>query len=377
MMSSTKFVDVIIVGSGPAGVSAAIELSRNSIEFIILEKNDSEHLGMKSCAGAISPKALRLYKYLGLSEQYFEREGRKENKAYLSGFNRTLQGYSNKNTYGYFINRKILDDEFRKLLRDNYDIVIKYGHKVSDFTIENKQISVNTVCNGSNVIYKCNYLIGADGSTSIIRKKASKNTIKDSDIIVTAENTVLYNYLDHPFVLFHDDAIPTYSWIFPYRSTQANIGIGIYRNVLKKKSSRNIHYKYMKRMFYNRDNIHLPKLNFWVINTNSFQKNIFSNRVVLIGDAGGYVDPITGEGIYYALKSGISAANAIKLALKKGSLYCNVYKYHMYSSTCRLRLSKSIQILINKLPFIAKFIFMLCPRSRILNNIVFRFFSNT
>ena len=41
----------------------------------------------------------------------------------------------------------------------------------------------------------------------------------------------------------------------------------------------------------------------------------YSNRVVLVGDAGGFVNPITGEGIYYAIHSGSLAAEVIAESL--------------------------------------------------------------
>jgi flavin-dependent dehydrogenase len=55
------------------------------------------------------------------------------------------------------------------------------------------------------------------------------------------------------------------------------------------------------------------------------QHKIAATRIFLVGDAGGFVDPLTGEGIYFAVASGQAAARAIETSLHDGVAAQNVF----------------------------------------------------
>lgn len=68
-----------------------------------------------------------------------------------------------------------------------------------------------------------------------------------------------------------------------------------------------------------------------------------SDRAILAGDAAGFVDPLTGEGIYYAMKSGLLAASACKRGIEENDLTQPFLKRY-YSDVCEEKFGKDLRI---------------------------------
>ena len=117
-------------------------------------------------------------------------------------------------------------------------------------------------------------------------------------------------------VYFSDDILPGYFWIFPTSPTTANIGGGTFQNIVEDKK---INIKALLNDFVENHPIASVKLkNAELVGQlkggkiplayGDFSWSRVTDNVILIGDAGGFVNPITAEGISYALQTGILAA---------------------------------------------------------------------
>lgn len=364
--------DVVIVGAGPAGIAAAIQLRRGGMSPVVLEKASGPR--DKPCGGAVSPRAVNLYGKLGLPAEYFEKTGRRENRGNIEGFGRLLKGCSRREQFGYFIERRELDWDFQQAAVNNGQAEIFYGTRLTGLTFTGRGIRAVVEKANTKQAVLCRYLIAADGAASLVRSKLFGPGIRDHDIILTAGAVIAHPGCDLPYVRFHEDHLPTYSWIFPYRDGNVNIGIGIYRSVYrKKKADPEIFGDLICRMNQNFSGIGLKR---WFINTNPLQFRKRKNRVFLVGDAGGYVDPLTGEGIYYALRSGLSIGRVIPLIDRYGGLCCSLYDLLMFPSLLRLIVSKAVQLILFYFPGAGAAIFAACARNKFLNGMFFRYFSN-
>ncbi|MBD8389467.1 NAD(P)/FAD-dependent oxidoreductase [Dysgonomonas sp. BGC7] len=279
-------LEIIVVGAGPAGVTCSSLLQRSGKECLLIDK--AEFPRNKVCGGGLTPKAHILLSRIYPTLKY--------------------DYYKVNSIYTYF-NRKYicnfsLDTEIRTVVRQDFDHLLLKEYKqlgglfLTDklLKVEEKDKKVVVVLKSGRVL-SCNYLIGADGANSIVRKCLQPGFSSGQ---VWMEKTSIDKSQDKMIVHF-DKRIPEgYSYVFP--NTRGHIvgygekhsGHEKFGQLLKEQGlegSEKTKGAYIP-MF---DKLDYP----------------FRESIILIGDAGGYADSMTGEGLYYALRSGENAALAI------------------------------------------------------------------
>ena len=144
------------------------------------------------------------------------------------------------------------------------------------------------------------YVIGADGANSIVAiTSGTRGPWDPEDIIVAMEGVAPHQ---EQLVFMVDSAPCGYGWIFP-RSSDSNAGVG---GMLEK--SREIMEAF--NAFSRRFGVRLDGS--WIIPAGGHEKPISKGRVLLVGDAAGLADPMTGEGLYYAIRSSVEAAKSME-----------------------------------------------------------------
>jgi geranylgeranyl reductase family protein len=358
--------EVIIVGGGPAGIAAAIELRRRKIPCAVLEKAAGRRV--KHCGGAVSPSAAKVYGDLGLPEEYFHKMGRAADRGWIHGFGVGLLGRIPGGKPGFFVEREELDWKFQQAARTAHGVVLLYGVGVTSVEIERGAVRVSARRDGQAITFSSRFLIGADGSASIVRARLARSRIAGHNLILTSSSILPAGDVHDPAIRFHEDRMPTYSWIFPYSGERVNVGVGVYASLGREAR----HSKGVEELIDTPDTAPLSR---WIINTNPLQRRSFKGRVLLAGDAGGFVDALTGEGIGFALKSGIAAARAIRMrrfGLPAGLAYFML----VFPLLPRLLLSKVLQLLTCRFPGIAGGFLQLCNRNRFARWALFRYFAN-
>ncbi|MGC8775450.1 MAG: geranylgeranyl reductase family protein, partial [Chlorobaculum sp.] len=117
--------------------------------------------------------------------------------------------------------------------------------------------------------------------------------------------------------------LPGYGWVFPAGKERTNIGVGVITRFKEQGGLKRVFERFvgenafvagkLKNAF-----MEPGTLRAWPLPLGSFPGRRGQGNVLLAGDAGSFVDPLTGEGIYYALKSGELAAEAAAKALDEG-----------------------------------------------------------
>jgi geranylgeranyl reductase family protein len=372
MMDLKEFHEVIIVGAGPAGIAAAIRMSQLGMACLVLEKSEGPRV--KQCGGAVSPYAVRIYSKLGFSEEYFQTHGYATNHGWIHASGIELHGQTTNGKRGFLVERRQLDWDFQQHATSQHSVRIEYGAEVLGIQINGGSVQAEARKNKHIESYSCRFLIAADGAASVIRTRLSGRKIRPRDMILTSSGVLESDAEYLPVIRFHEDHMPSYSWIFPYTKGRVNVGIGIYADVYGNARNRASVEALIGRM---QPPDYQGKLSKWIINTNALENRVFGRRVFLAGDAGGFADAFTGEGISFALRSGIAAANTIARIKKFGAAGSVCYLFSMSPVIARLLISKGLQRFLTRFPAAVKFILKWCEKSGVLRRLVFRYFSNS
>ena len=291
----TTDYDVIVVGAGPAGTAAAYDLCRAGKSVLLLDRHDFPR--HKACAGGLTVKTLKVLRYpvdpvirnrcrsLEIGKGFSRPvrfDGRREIcamtvRSELDAFclEETLAAGARFRTIGRI-----------QAIRENRDFV-------------NLQTSAGPL--------RAAFLIGADGAQSHVRKLSGDFANHYQGFAI--EGTFPINPENPPRMAFDFNVIGSgYGWLFP-KDDHVNIGLftGNPAITLKKRDLVAYAWRKLGRMDIENLSGHPMGMGGWHYRPRC-------RRILLAGDAAGLVDPLLGEGLYNAIRSGQLAARAIVLS---------------------------------------------------------------
>jgi len=299
--------DCIIIGLGPAGSSAAYYLAKKGLSVLALDKERFPR--HKPCGGCVSYKAEHLlppdFKAVvnnSVNGVVFSYKGKK-----------TVEFRGNNGPVGYMVSREVFDAYLVKKAEEA-GAEIKEGERLLD--IDDSQNSVTVF--SSKDRYKGRYLIGADGANSSVAKRLG--LAKERGLFITINAEIKTGSDDDFSDLVEIDigAIPYgYGWVFP-KNGCLDIGIASVKN--ESFNPKKYFLEFIKKRPFLKD-IKIEKTYAFRLPTNpeNTPLNIIGKSALLAGDAAGLTDPLVGEGIYYAIKSGHIAGETIVNLLNKDS----------------------------------------------------------
>lgn len=358
-----KKFDIIVVGGGPAGLTSAYQLIKYGFKVLLVDKNTFPR--PKLCAGLLTKKTRKLLNYIfSISTDDLKKNEIVDfcSDYYQIYFKDKLIYENGMKDDFYYVHRRVYDNYLFNLVRKS-DVEIKEGTVVIDIDLFDSKV----ITKEGNEI-KADYVIGADGANSVIRKKiiAKRDDIKLKDfkknMAVSLEAIVPRSEVkldfDHP-ILYYGILNWGYGWIFP-RSDSLVIGIA----GLKKDNSnfKDIFMDYLDLIGVKNKDIDYSG---WQLPYGNFLREPFYNNTLLVGDAAGLVDPLTGEGIYYAHYSGLLAAKAINKSENYNRNLISTYKKSLDEEILlRLdRFKKLSKIFYGQPPFMQKFLLSLATKT--------------
>lgn len=290
--------DVIVVGAGPAGSTAARLCAEDALQVLLLDKAAIPRF--KSCAGGITRRGYRL-----LDTDVPDKLLR--NRAYGAKVvcGRHMAYVRDEEPIAYLTRRSEFDEHLVKA-------AVKEGVELSESTCFNKLerkrgfAEVST----SKGVFSCNMVVGADGASSRVAGYVRKPH-KPHQIGVTLEADIPYDGARLDDLEFHLATAPSgYSWIFP-KDDHVSVGMGGVAG--KFKNPRECFTSFLSSQGFPPDSVYAGHM----IPAGGFKREIVSDNIILAGDAAGFVDPLFGEGITFAVNSGICAAKAISMCSGK------------------------------------------------------------
>lgn len=288
-----KKFDVIIIGCGPAGVAAAKVLLKNNINFCMIDKEIFPR--KKLCAGGLTDKSTKVLNELGLEYQSVVRQECS-----------TFKLKTKKKTRDLMVKRSILMVDRTDFDNHNLEQIKEITNNV--FEGESIIDIADNIVTTNKDKYEFKYIVFADGVNGFSRKFSQlKNVGYSVEIDVEKRN-------DKDITISFDTLRDGYAWIFP-KGNYSTIGLGKFKNVKDD-------YKKMLKDFCLANDVEFDerKVRGFPIPAGGYlKKNVIDNKI-LVGDAAALVDPISGEGIYYALVSGKYAAEVIAKKLKNNKV---------------------------------------------------------
>lgn len=291
--------DAVIIGAGPAGISAAISLQKAGVSNIVLEKSTFPR--EKTCGGLVTHKTLK--KVMGLLEaECFD----DISSAFCDVSKKIGIYFKSERSTGTEVSEAV-----RFVRREQFDhfLVRKYKEQcgtiyegVKDHKIDNVEKKITI---GDDRIIHYKYLVVADGALSHTRETLGYKDPKQGFCVETHIPKGVVTDPDEVRIYF-GIIKKGYAWVFPW-GEEVCVGLGgVY--------SKGIDYTDTLRRFLNDLGIDERSCKIkgaFVPYGEVVDQASGSVDTVLAGDAGGYVDPIYGEGLFFALTSGIEAAKAV------------------------------------------------------------------
>ncbi len=321
--------DVLIAGGGPAGSALAFHLSRAGIKTAVAEAGKFPR--DKVCGDGVSPIAMRELQLLGITETPTFRQANeinevglyiKEDKAIVE-----LHKPDDMPYHARIIPRMELDTLIYEAAKRAGATFFEQS-RVVDYTISKEKV-VTTIRNGkSNLNLSSGVIIGADGGRSLVARKlrGAKPDIAFQLLGLRAYYEGVNGPRNRVDIYFSEENFPGIYWAFPFGKAGANIGMAMVYKTYPQQASQ------VTRIFetHLRENTALKtrigqgtlngKIEGWPISIYDPRSPVVSDRLMLVGEAAGLINPLSGDGIQYALLSARWAADCLAGCFKRDDL---------------------------------------------------------
>ena len=315
----TESFDVIIVGAGPGGCACALMLAASGLRIALMEKDTFPR--DKTCGDALSPDVVNQLGMLpdGVKARFeasADKIGIHGVRIYSPDAACLEISFTRKHAeqpFGYLMKRWEFDHLFFEQVKTLDNVTIFENCKARQVAGTEEAITIVT----EDRAFEAKIVVGADGAHSILARHAG---VKVENPHYCAGLRVYYDNVDglhdkqHIELHFCDGLLPGYFWIFPLPNNQANVGIGMISSVLKKRKVK-LKSK-LQEIIHEHPNV-APRfrqarqqgtVQGFGLPLGSKKRRISGERFVLVGDAASLIDPLTGEGIGNAMRSGRIAA---------------------------------------------------------------------
>ena len=311
---------VAVIGGGPAGACAAETLAKGGCETFLIERKMDN---CNPCGGAIP---LCMVGEFDLPEEIIDRKVTKMKM--ISPSNRAVDVGQTLNDKEYIgmCRREVMDDFLRKRAKSlGTNLVNGLFMKLDDpgqgngpMTIHYNDYEVDAKV-GEPKTMEVDVIIGADGANSRVAKNIDAGeydyAIAFQERIKIPDEKMEY-YKDLAEMYVGDDVSPDfYGWVFP-KYDHVAVGTG---TVVNKTSIKQYQAAMRKRAEEKCAGGKIIRVEAHPIPEHPRPRRV-QGRVALVGDAAGYVTKCSGEGIYFAAKSGRMAAEAVVERSQNGTV---------------------------------------------------------
>lgn len=310
--------DVVVIGGGPAGATAANDLAKSGRSVLLLDRSGR----IKPCGGAVPPTLIAEFE---IPEHLIA--ARVGGARIFSPKSRRVEMPIDKDGFVGMVDRDVFDEWLRERARASgakrqsgtFELISRGDDGIALITYRVK------VANGgeTKVTVRARSVIGADGAISAVARQAVPGAERISYVFAyhevikvptSPEHSMPKGYDSRRCDIYYQSTFSPdfYAWVFPHGET-ASVGTGSANKGFSLRSAvaalrENTGLKDTETIRKEGAPIPLRPLKRW--------DN--GRDVVLAGDAAGVVAPASGEGIYYAMTGGRLAADAVSLFLDTG-----------------------------------------------------------
>ncbi len=341
---ATESADVIVVGAGPAGSATAAYLAMSGLDVLVLEKTSFPR--EKVCGDGLTPRAVKELITLGVPTPEEDGWIRNHGLRIIGGGMRLELPWPDLATfppYGLVRTRQDFDDILARH-------AVKHGarlHEARNVTgpvvdertgaitgVTARAVDENGRSTGPVLTYRAPLVVAADGNSSRLSLKMDRPKREDRPMGVAVRTYYESprhddDYLESWLELWStDDAgrrvlLPGYGWIFGVGDGTSNVGLGILNtsSAFGRTDYKEVMRRWVATMppeWTYTDETMTGPIRGAALPMGFNRQPHYDRGLLLVGDAGGMVNPFNGEGIAYALESGRLAAEVVAQAFARG-----------------------------------------------------------
>lgn len=312
--------EVLVVGAGPAGSSAATWAARAGHEVLLIDS--AKFPRDKPCGDGLTPRAIAELTALGLGSWL---SGRARNLGLrAAGFGQELllpwPGGSLPN-YGGAAPRMVLDATILQVATDAGAKLLEETAAIDAVQVDSRIESVIAKSGEEQLQINAKQVIIADGAKSQLGRKLNRQWHRNTAYGVAARGYIQSERSDDPWISSHlelrnadDEILSGYGWIFPLGNGEVNIGVG---TLATNKRPADINLRSLLHQYTDEQradwklsgDINAP----WsaLLPMGGAVSGVAGRNYMFVGDAAGCVNPLNGEGIDYGLETGRLAAQML------------------------------------------------------------------
>jgi len=290
--------DAVVIGAGPAGSAAAHFLRARGLDVLLLDR--AEFPRDKTCGDGLTPRAVRALERMGLGDDD------------IQGFR--VNGYEVVAPNGRSTTATVSAALVVPRLTLDHLVLQRATRSGARFEPKVTVSHVEALADGVRVHAERGHTF--DARVAIVATGAATAVLKRSGILPRQPRAMLAAraYFDVAHTLpptfqlsFRRAPMPGYGWVFPVNERLANVGVGF----LPRAKSTTVAAA-MERFTTGLHDMHqVSALKGYPIRVDFLRAPTFAKNTLLVGEAAGLVNPLTGEGIDYALESGELAAEHV------------------------------------------------------------------
>ncbi len=298
--------DAIVVGAGPCGNMAALELARRGMSVAVLDSRT--RIGDKLCTGIIGRECAELFPP---AEGQIHREAR--SATVVSPRGRRYR-FERGTAQAHIVDRVAYVNSVAETAQNSGAEYI-LDARVSDIRIADAHAELGTRTGDA---YRCRMVIVASGFGTPLLRMVGLNGGSDNEYLIGCQvEAEAADLTETEVYLGSETAHQSFAWLVPLTGTRALVGMAPRRRVDGQMD------EFVGRLqSEGRINGTIGRPQTWGIPIRPLSPS-YADRTLVAGDAAGLVKPTTGGGIYYAFLSGRIAAEAALSAIESGKYAAN------------------------------------------------------
>jgi len=344
--------DIAIVGAGPAGTAACLALEGSGLSIALIDKDGFPR--DKICGDALSPDVVSQLNKLPLDtgplfDQMQEKIWCRAVRFVAPNFKHVDLQLTKNSITGYVSKRWDFDHYMFEQAVKSSNVKAITGQKVNDVSVHASHAEVQLE-DGTKI--KAAMVLGGDGANSVVKRKLQGEEIDRNHhcagLRVYYENVHGFSDDNAVELHFYKDLLPGYFWVFPLPGNHANVGLGMHSaHIAKRKPNLK---KMLAEIIEQHPNVAprfkdakpLETVKGFGLPLGSKKRKISGERYLLLGDAASLINPLSGEGIGNAIRSGRVAAEYLVEAFKANSFTASANR--AYDREIYHRMWKELQL---------------------------------